>query len=210
MEDNVKIIDMQLREDNSNMGEDKVNLNIEEDGNDLHIIIHPKKRAFLAAISETGNIVEAVKASGITRKTHYNWMESDSSYAQAFKDAMVDAAERLEIEARRRAVQGTLKPVFYQGTECGTVREYSDTLLIFLLKGALPEKYKERYEGTINSNVNIEVSASDNLVYLAELQRKLGLIGAIPVEYQVLDTTTTSSVLSSGDDDKTSDNPGKP
>ena len=30
------------------------------------------------------------------------------------------------------------------------VREFSDTLLIFLLKGAMPEKYRERHEITID------------------------------------------------------------
>ena len=32
----------------------------------------------------------------------------------------------------------------YQGSQVGTVRRYSDTLLIFLLKGRRPEKFKDR------------------------------------------------------------------
>jgi hypothetical protein len=36
------------------------------------------------------------------------------------------------------------------------VREYSDTLLIFLLKGLRPAKYRERYD--------VAVEAGDNLV----------------------------------------------
>ena len=32
------------------------------------------------------------------------------------------AVERLEAEADRRAVEGVLEPVFYQGEECGQVR----------------------------------------------------------------------------------------
>jgi len=31
-----------------------------------------------------------------------------------------------------------LKPVYYQGEQCGEVREYSDTLLIFILKARDP------------------------------------------------------------------------
>lgn len=31
---------------------------------------------------------------------------------------------------------------------CGTVKRYRDLLLIFLLKGVRPEKYRERYEVT--------------------------------------------------------------
>ena len=30
----------------------------------------------------------------------------------------------------------------------GTVQKYSDNLLMFLIKGAMPEKYRERYEIT--------------------------------------------------------------
>ena len=51
----------------------------------------------------------------------------------------------MEAEARRRGVEGTLKPVFYKGEECGQVREYSDTLLIFLLKAHDP-KYRDRQQ----------------------------------------------------------------
>jgi hypothetical protein len=35
--------------------------------------------------------------------------------------------------------------VFHQGQECGQIREYSDTLLIFMLKARRPEKFKERF-----------------------------------------------------------------
>jgi hypothetical protein len=57
------------------------------------------------------------------------------------------AADRLEEEAWRRAVDGVEEPVgFYRGEPGAYVRRYSDTLLIFLLKGLRPEKYRERYE----------------------------------------------------------------
>src|SRR5258708_1551551 len=73
-------------------------------------------------------------------------IQRKSSYAAAFADAHEEACDSLEQEARRRATEGVDEPVFYQGKECGTVRRYSDTLLIFLLKGALPSKYKDRVE----------------------------------------------------------------
>jgi len=31
--------------------------------------------------------------------------------------------------------------VYYQGVECGRVRKYSDTLLMFLMKGAMPQEF---------------------------------------------------------------------
>ena len=47
----------------------------------------------------------------------------------------------IEAEARRRAVDGVDEPVYYQGKEVGTVRRYSDVLLIFLLKGLRPQRF---------------------------------------------------------------------
>jgi hypothetical protein len=37
-------------------------------------------------------------------------------------------------EAVRRAKDGYIKPVFHQGVKVGEVREYSDVLLMFMLK----------------------------------------------------------------------------
>lgn len=98
----------------------------------------------LAALAETGNVSKAANAAGINRVTHYVWLKEDPEYAAAAEDAMEQAADLLEEEARRRAHDGTDEPVFYQGVQCGTVRKYSDTLLIFLLKAARPERFRER------------------------------------------------------------------
>lgn len=113
---------------------------------ECHNLSHPKKRAFIAVYPAVGTISAAADAAGINRHTHYVWLKDDPEYAAAFADAEEKAADRLENEAIRRAVEGTVKPVFHQGAECGGIREYSDTLLIFLLKGLRPEKYRERYD----------------------------------------------------------------
>lgn len=112
--------------------------------NTAHVASLKKKEAFLAAYRENGNITLSAEQIGIARRTHYDWLASDPDYAAAFADAENHAIDRLEQEARRRAVEGTEKPVYQGGKRVGAVREYSDTLLIFLLKGARPEKYRER------------------------------------------------------------------
>ena len=107
---------------------------------------HPKKRAFLAAYRKTGNVRLACTAAQIGRSSHYRWLD-DSDYAEQFEQAKKEAVDVLEAEARRRAVEGWEEPVgWYKGQAGGTVRRYSDTLLIFLLKGAAPRKYRERME----------------------------------------------------------------
>lgn len=113
-------------------------------------IRHHKKGAFLAAFSRLGNIRRACDVATVDRQSHYNWLRDDPEYARAFETAKLDACDRLEAEARRRAVRGTVRPVFHQGVQCGGIREYSDTLLIFLLKGALPEKYSDRHKTEIS------------------------------------------------------------
>ncbi len=108
-------------------------------------IAHPYKRAFLAAFRETGNVCLACKAAGVGRSSHYRWLEEEPAYREAFDQAKLQAADVLEAEAYRRAVEGWVEPVgWYKGTAGGTVRRYSDALLIFTLKGLLPDRYRER------------------------------------------------------------------
>ncbi|MDI6872472.1 MAG: terminase [Bacillota bacterium] len=103
-----------------------------------------KKEAFLRALARLGNVSDACRKARVPRRTVYNWKTDDAEFAQAWAEAEETAADALEREARRRAVKGVLKPVYQGGKLAGHVREYSDTLLIFLLKGARPEKYAER------------------------------------------------------------------
>ncbi len=108
-------------------------------------IVHPKRRAFLAAFRETGNVRVACKAAGVGRSSHYRWLAEDPEYHEAFDVAKLQAADVLEAEAHRRAVEGVEEPIgWYRGVAGGTVRRYSDVLLMFLLKGLLPERYRER------------------------------------------------------------------
>jgi len=102
---------------------------------------------FLEAYAKIATITGACAATQIGRRTHYHWMR-DAAYKARWHEADTEATERLEQEARRRAMVGTEKPVFYKGQVCGHIREYSDVLLIFLLKGRKPEVYRERYEHT--------------------------------------------------------------
>jgi hypothetical protein len=109
--------------------------------------VNPHQSAFLAAFRATGNVRLACKAASVGRSSHYRWLEKNSEYREAFDLAKEDAADIIEAEAFRRAVVGVEKPVgWYKGKPGGTVREYSDILLIFLLKALRPEKYRERVE----------------------------------------------------------------
>ena len=101
-------------------------------------IRHPKKAAMLAAIAKTGNISASARAAEIDRSTHYEWLHADPDYAAAVDQALEDAIDVLEAVARKRAIVG------------------SDVLLIFLLKGARPERYRERYQVEHAGKVAVE------------------------------------------------------
>jgi hypothetical protein len=102
------------------------------------------RKTFIETLRETANVSAAARAADINRRTAYNWRDDNPEFAADWDEALEEATDALEAEARRRALQGVAKPVFYQGVECGTVQEYSDTLMTLLLKAHRPEKYKER------------------------------------------------------------------
>lgn len=127
-----------------------------DDKGDFPLIAHHKKRAFLSAYAVVGTVTGAAKTTGISRRSHSSWMKNDANYAAAFVVAEQIAADALEQEARRRAIEGVMRPVLYKGVQVEITdpqtgqpaplfeHEYSDTLLIFMLKGAKPDKYGDK------------------------------------------------------------------
>lgn len=82
-----------------------------------------------------------------------------------WNDAEQEAADALEREAWRRAVEGTDKPVTYQGQITATYKEYSDRMLEMLLKAHRPEKFKDRvsneHSGPGGGPIQHELSAEE-------------------------------------------------
>ncbi len=115
---------------------------------------------FLVAYEAIQTVSGAARATTIGRRTHYDWLAHDDEYARRFAEADVVAIDKLEEEARRRALVGAEEPVFYQGKIVGHVARKSDTLLIFLLKGKRPEVYTERHEHTGAQGEAIRVAST--------------------------------------------------
>lgn len=103
-----------------------------------------RRELFLETLRATGNVSEAAKAAGISRSRVYQVRGESQSFAGAWDDAVSAVEDRIESEAVRRAVEGVEEPYYYQGKECGTVRKYSDALLMFLLKTRCPERYGDK------------------------------------------------------------------
>jgi hypothetical protein len=140
-------------------------------GSSLHVGIEPirtqaeRQTAFLAALEVEGTLSDAARVSGVSRVTHYNWLNSDPTYQDRFRASFEKAVDTAERELRRRGVAGYDKPVFYQGEQTGTIREYSDACLIFYLKGRRGDVFRDRAEisgpggGPIEHSMAVDVSA---------------------------------------------------
>ena len=124
----------------------------------------PEKEAeFLARLRDTANVTRSCEECGLTRSSVYEWREDDKDFADAWDKAVDIGSDALEDEAIRRAHQGTLKPVFHQGQECGAIREYSDTLMIFMLKARRPERFRERSSVDLSGGLDLRQVPIDEL-----------------------------------------------
>lgn len=89
-----------------------------------------KKEIFLTALRNAWSVRKASKRAGISRMTAYRWKGDDEEFSKAWDDAIEEGTDCLEEIAAARAMRGK-----------------SDTLLIFLLKGRRPEKYRDHHPG---------------------------------------------------------------
>lgn len=104
------------------------------------------KAAFLERLRESGRVDLAARAVGIHPSLPHVWQRDDPEFKEAREQAKKSQAQLLIDEGMRRARKGVAKPVYQGGKKVGSVVEYSDTLLIFLLKGLEPETYRDRYD----------------------------------------------------------------
>ncbi|MGC2340990.1 MAG: hypothetical protein WA453_05320 [Methyloceanibacter sp.] len=102
---------------------------------------------FLKALAETGSVATSAALAGTSRTRVYELRKADPAFASAWEDSEEIAADRLEEEARRRAVEGVEEPLVRGGKlvhdDSGqpiTVRRYSDNLLLALLKAHRPPR----------------------------------------------------------------------
>jgi hypothetical protein len=86
----------------------------------------------LAPPHRASTVSGACRASGIGRRTWYNWLERDREFSLSLPAMVADVADELEAEAMRRA----------KGVDG------SDRLLIFLLKAFRPEKFRDNAQIT--------------------------------------------------------------
>ena len=127
---------------------------------------HAAKLTIIRVLALKGSIREACHSSGIARSTFKDWRRKDDEFKKACEDALEDAADRIEEEAHRRAVDGFERPVIYKGEVVDTYTDYSDSLMSMLLRGNKKEKYKERTEhsGQIGRPMTLDEESKEDVV----------------------------------------------
>lgn len=112
-----------------------------------------KRKSFLETLRRTGNVSSAVREAGVEISKAYAKRALDKSFRKDWDAAIEGALDDLEEEVRRRALEGTKKPVYYAGKKCGSVVSFNDNLAMFLLKAKRPKIFSEGFE--IDDNLNL-------------------------------------------------------
>lgn len=95
-----------------------------------------RRRAFLRALSETGQVKDACARVGISGTSVQRLRKRSPGFARDVAAALARSAPMLEQVAWERAVEGWEEPVVVRGEVVGTRRRYSEPLLRMLLREA--------------------------------------------------------------------------
>lgn len=105
--------------------------------------------AFIEAIATGSEDKEAAEFAGVTLNAVRERSSRDSAFRAAYAEARKNRIEVYRSEARRRAVDGVLEPVWYRGEQVGVRRVYSDRLMEMLLRAEDPDTFGDRQVVTV-------------------------------------------------------------
>lgn len=112
--------------------------------------VHSQKVAkFFRELSRSGSVTLASERSGIRRYTLYRMRAQDEKFAKRWDRHLNLGIDRLQDDALRRAVDGVERPVWRGGKKVGTVQQYDNRLLQFLLRAHRPDIYSEKKQSGI-------------------------------------------------------------
>ena len=103
-----------------------------------------KVNAFFHHLGRTGSVTVAAERAQLRRSSLYQRRQDDEEFAERWARALDLGVERLQDNAMHRAMNGTEKPVWRNGRKVGTVQQFDNRLLQFLLKAHRPDLYSDR------------------------------------------------------------------
>lgn len=101
------------------------------------------KKRFLELYMEVGIIRKTCDIIGMVPRTVHHWKVNDPDFKAALEEAEKVILMMVQDEAIRRAYHGVERPVYQGGKLVGFVKEYSDSLLQFIIKAKDP-RYRDR------------------------------------------------------------------
>ena len=93
-----------------------------------------KEQTFLSTLAETCNVTRACAAAGVGVTSVYRRKKENAGFRAAWLTAISIAYQQLELVLLERAFNGTEKLVRVRAGDATTMREYSNTLGVSLLK----------------------------------------------------------------------------
>jgi hypothetical protein len=112
-----------------------------------------EKLRFLELLAAGSSVIRAAAAVDVARRTLYEWRAKDPEFAQAWDEAWEQGTDFLEQIALDRAEKG------------------SDLLLIFLMKGRRPGRYRDNVRHEVDAKLTIDVADAR-----LELAKRFGMI----------------------------------
>lgn len=100
-----------------------------------------KHDLFFAELEKHGQITRAARIARLDRASVYELRASNPEFNTRWVAALDTYADTLEAAAHQRAVEGTDKGVYHQGVLMSTEKQYSDTLLLAMLKAKRRREY---------------------------------------------------------------------
>lgn len=121
-----------------------------------------KHDLFFAALAKYGVATRAMQHADLDPKVVYDNRKNDPEFAERWRLALEAFADSLEDAARQRAVEGFKKGVWHQGVMVGEEIQYSDSLLLAMLKAKRKREYgdssKVELTGADGGPVKVEES----------------------------------------------------
>ena len=93
-----------------------------------------KEETFLSTLAETCNVTRACEAAGVGVTTVYRQKKENAAFRAQWLAALSVAYQQLELILLERAFNGTEKVVMTRAGTAATMREYSNSLGLALLK----------------------------------------------------------------------------
>ena len=127
------------------------------------------KELFLQELERLPNVTLAARKARIDRITAYSARKTDPEFALAWDAALDASIQMAEGEVYRRAVHGVLEPVYQGGKKTGSVRRFSDSLLMFMLRAHKPSMYRETTRSEISGPDNTPIKVTQTGPDLSKL-----------------------------------------